>query len=60
MKTNFEEWQRVKKSRGSSKVFAVYSAALTAKQMQGDGDNDTSNDIIEGLDYNIEDNDEEN
>ena len=59
MKTNFEECQRAKKSRGSSKVFAVYSAALTAKQMHGDGDNDTPNDISEGLDYKIVDSDEE-
>ena len=60
MKTNFEEWQRVKKSRGSSKVFAVYSAALTAKQMHGDRESDMSNDIKEGLDYKIVDSDEEN
>ena len=40
----------MKKSRGSSKVFAVYSAALTAKQMHGDRESDMSNDIKEGLD----------
>jgi hypothetical protein len=60
MKTNFEESQRVKKSCGSSKVFAVYSAALTAKQIHGDGDNDMSNDITERLDYKIEDRDDDN
>ena len=41
----------------SSKVFAVYSAALTARQLHGEVAAD--NDIKLGLDYKIEESDEE-
>ena len=60
MKANFEKWQNMKNSGGSSssKVFAVYSAALTARQLHGEVAAD--NDIKLGLDYKIEESDEEN
>ena len=62
MKTNYEEVLRAKSSRGlsSSKLFAVYSAAASARQLMGDALEDVLNDVTTTFSYNIEDSDEEN
>ena len=61
MKTNYEEVLRAKISRGlsSSKVFAVYSAAASARQLMGEALDDVSNNVTSTFEYNIEDSDEE-
>ena len=62
MKTNYEEVLSSTRSRGlsSSKVFTIYWAAASARNLTGDAPDEVSNDVTSSFEYNFEDSDEEN
>ena len=61
MKTNYEGVLSAKRLRGlsSSKVFAIYWAAASARKLTGDAPDEGSNDVTSSFEYNFEDSYEE-